>query len=268
MKNYIRTLTIAGSDSGGGAGIQADLKTFAALGCFGMSAITALTAQNTCEVTAIHPTPATFVGQQINAITEDIGVDAIKIGMLHNETIIDIVHKSLQQLKNTPIIIDPVMISTSGHVLLEKTAICKLKKNLFPLASLVTPNLSEAELLINKKLLSRHDIELAAKTITSYNCAAALITGGHLKSNFSSDCLYIKNTDEIIWLEAKKIITENTHGTGCTLAAAITSYLAQGKNIKDAVKHAKDYLTHAIIAGSKLKLGKGHGPVNHFYAHQ
>ncbi|MGD9107924.1 MAG: bifunctional hydroxymethylpyrimidine kinase/phosphomethylpyrimidine kinase [Gammaproteobacteria bacterium] len=262
-KKYIRTLTIAGSDSGGGAGIQADLKTFAALGCYGMSAITCLTAQNTQAVKAIYPATAEFVQQQIEAVISDIGVDAIKIGMLFNIEIIQAVAKTLQNLNNIPIVLDPVMVATSGDLLLEENAINILKDKLFPLATIITPNLHEAEVILQKQITSCQQIECAAKELCKYGSSAILIKGGHLKEDDSSDCLYLANENKILWLKTEKIKTKNTHGTGCTLSAAIAAYLAKEDNLTDAVKNAKNYITTAIKAGAAYQIGHGCGPVCH-----
>lgn len=263
QKKYIRTLTIAGSDSGGGAGIQADLKTFAALGCYGMSAITCLTAQNTQTVSAIYPATADFVQQQIEAVISDIGVNAIKIGMLFNTEIIQAVAKTLQNLNNIPIVLDPVMVATSGDLLLKENAINMLKEKLLPLATIITPNLHEAEVLLQQQITSHQQIESAAKKLSEYGSSAVLIKGGHLKENQSSDCLYLANKNEILWFKTDRINTKNTHGTGCTLSAAITAYLAKKYNLTDAVKNAKNYITTAIKAGAAYQIGHGCGPVCH-----
>ncbi len=203
-KKYFRTLTIAGSDSGGGAGIQADLKTFSALDCFGMSAITCLTAQNTQKVVAIQPIDANFVKQQIDAVITDIGVDAIKIGMLYNAEIIQAVADSLKTLTNVPIILDPVIVATSGDLLLKPNAIDELKTTLFPLATIITPNLQEAEALLQQKITSRQEMELAAKELSQYGNFAVIIKGGHLEKNYCSDCLYLTAKDQFLWFKQKK----------------------------------------------------------------
>jgi len=262
-KKYFRTLTIAGSDSGGGAGIQADLKTFSALGCFGMSAITCLTAQNTQKVVAIQPIDANFVKQQIDAVITDIGVDAIKIGMLYNAEIIQAVADRLKTLTNVPIILDPVIVATSGDLLLKSNAIEELKTKLFPLATIITPNLQEAETLLQQKITSHQEMELAAKKLSQYGSSAVIIKNS-IKKNDCSDCLYLAATDQFLWFKAKKIITKNTHGTGCTFSAAITAYLAKGYDLPKAVKNAKRYITAAIKAGKDYQTGKGNGPVKHF----
>jgi hydroxymethylpyrimidine/phosphomethylpyrimidine kinase len=288
QKKYIRTLTIAGSDSGGGAGIQADLKTFAALNCFGMSAITCLTAQNTQQVSAVFPVPAEFVKQQIEVTISDIGVDAIKIGMLHNAEIISAVARALKKLNNIPIVLDPVMVATSGDVLLKPDAINTLREKLFPLATIITPNLSEAETLLQQKITSREQMEKAAKKLSQLGSTAVIIKGGHFaekslssrdliagssnltldsavkpRNDLISDCLYIVNQDKFLWLEAEKINTKNIHGTGCTFSSAIAAYLAKGFDLSEAVQNAKNYITAAIKAGATFQIGHGHGPVCH-----
>ncbi|KPJ67836.1 MAG: hypothetical protein AMJ43_02455 [Coxiella sp. DG_40] len=265
-KKYTCVLTIAGSDCSGGAGIQADLKTFSALGCYGMSVITALTAQNTSNVDAIHAVPAEFVGRQIDAIFSDIKVAAIKIGMLHDVNVIEIVADKIKTFPyNVPIVLDPVMVAKSGSILLKNTAIEFLREKLIPLVTIITPNLPEAQLLSNREIESRHDMEQVAKVLCQKALHAVLIKGGHLHhSDKCADCLYVKATDRIYWYEAERIKTKNIHGTGCTLSSAITSYLALGHSLRDAVAKAKTYLSGAILAGSKFTLGHGYGPVQHF----
>ncbi len=266
-KKYTSVLTIAGSDCSGGAGIQADLKTFSALGCYGMSVITALTAQNTSSVDAVHAVPAEFVGQQIDAIFSDIKVAAIKIGMLYDVDIIEIVANKIKALSNNiPIVLDPVMVAKSGDTLLKNTAIRFLYEKLVPLVTLITPNLPEAQLLLKKKIESRDDIQQAAKELCQEALQAVLIKGGHLQhSDKCTDCFYIKATDKVYWYEAERIKTKNTHGTGCTFSSAIASFLALGYDLYEAVARAKAYLSKAILAGSKFTLGHGYGPVQHFH---
>lgn len=262
-KTYKRILTIAGSDSGGGAGIQADLKTFTALNCYGMSAITALTAQNTMQVKQVHPIPAEFVAQQIAAVIEDIGVDAIKIGMLCNTTIIQMVANELKKIPHVPIVLDPVIVATSGDLLLEQTAITALKNDLLPMTTIITPNLHEAELLWQNKITSTDVMQTAAKELSKLGCQAVLIKGGHLTQQDCVDCLYTKKDNKIQWIKAARIITNNTHGTGCTLSAAIAAYLAQNFDLLTAVNKAKTYITNAIKLGAEYQIGSGHGPVKH-----
>ncbi|MCP4671391.1 MAG: bifunctional hydroxymethylpyrimidine kinase/phosphomethylpyrimidine kinase [Desulfobacula sp.] len=265
MKSYHRALTIAGSDSGGGAGIQADLKTFSAIGCFGMSAITALTAQNTHSVTGIFPVPPEFIGQQIDAVMEDIGTDAVKIGMLHSPEVIETVANKIEQWNPSNIVLDPVMISKSGDKLLRDDAIKTLKILLIPKASIITPNLPEASVLLGWEIKTMDDMNKAARELACLGCDNVLIKGGHLEQENSSDLLYQKKTDSMMELPALRINTPNSHGTGCTLSSAICANLAKGIEIKFAVKNSKSYINGALSKGADYKIGKGHGPVNHFY---
>jgi hydroxymethylpyrimidine/phosphomethylpyrimidine kinase len=260
-KTYTTVLTIAGSDPSGGAGIQADLKTFSALSCYGMSVITALTAQNTQGVTAVYPIPAKFITEQLDAIFADIKVDAIKIGMLHDVDVIKTVANKIKSL-TMHIVLDPVMVAKNGHTLLKNRAIKALQKNLFPLATIITPNIPEAELLLEQKIKTQKKMQQAAKALCENGLKAVLIKGGHLENTKqSADCLYIKATDNFHWLTDKRIKTKNTHGTGCTLSSAIASFLALGYDLLDAVTQAKKYLSQAILLGSEYSLGKGHGPL-------
>lgn len=265
-KRYFRALTIAGSDSGGGAGIQADLKTFGALGCFGMTAITAITAQNTQEVLKIFPQTPEIVAEQIRAVLEDIGADAIKIGMLVNEAIIEVVAKELLTYPEIPVVLDPVLVSKSNHPLIEKRAIQALKA-LFPLTTLLTPNLSEASTLVEYPVQTPSDMEKAGKDLLSLGPKAVLIKGGHLSQARGWDCLLMQ--DELpLWLEGTFVKTRNTHGTGCTYSAAITAYLARGFTLKESVILSKRYIQKAIAKGALYDLGKGHGPLHHFFESQ
>ncbi|MBU0973146.1 MAG: bifunctional hydroxymethylpyrimidine kinase/phosphomethylpyrimidine kinase [Proteobacteria bacterium] len=265
MKPYFRALTIAGSDSGGGAGIQADLKTFSALGCFGMSAITALTAQNTRVVTGIFPAPPAFIGQQIDAVMDDIGVDAVKIGMLHSPAVIEIVAKKMAQWNCPNIVVDPVMISKSGDKLLQDDAVEALKELLLPLAFLITPNLPEASVLLGRPVESKADMARAARDLAGFGSANVLVKGGHLMGDDSCDLLYQREQDTMTELFAKRVNTPNSHGTGCTLSSAIAANLARGMALETAVKKAKAYIMGALAAGADYQTGKGHGPVHHFY---
>lgn len=262
---YRRVLTIAGSDSGGGAGIQADLKTISAMGCFGMSVITALTAQNTKGVTGIHPIPPDFAEKQMEAVFSDIGVDAVKIGMLYSAELIETVARALKKYKIDKIVLDPVMVAQSGDKLLKDNAIEAIKKHLMPLSSVVTPNLPEASVLLDRKLNDFENIKKAAKDLSEYGSRSVLIKGGHLKHNDSSDFLYLAKEDRLVVLKGERINSINNHGTGCTLSSAIASCMAKGCGIEEAVRKAKTYITEAIRAGSKYKIGHGHGPVHHFH---
>ncbi|ACF14493.1 phosphomethylpyrimidine kinase [Chloroherpeton thalassium ATCC 35110] len=263
-KTYTKILTIAGSDSGGGAGVQADIKTFSALGCYAMSVITALTAQNTVRVSGIFPVPAAFVAKQIDAIFEDIGADAVKIGMLNDAAIIRAVAERLKAHHAKNIVLDPVMVAKSGDKLLQSEAINALKSELFPIVKLLTPNLPEAEVLLGGEILTRKDMEDAAKALKMFGARAVLVKGGHSNETTCADCL-LSDDQRIHWFENPRIETENTHGTGCTLSSAIAAYMGKGQTIKDAVASAKAYISEAIQAGKDYRLGNGHGPVRHFY---
>lgn len=254
-------LTIAGSDSGGGAGIQADLKAFSAQGVFGMSVITAVTAQNTREVRAVQNIDLPMIEQQIEAVFDDIKVDAVKIGMLGSPEVAEIVAKTLQRYEVPALIVDPVMVSKAGHHLLPEEAIETLKKHVLPLATLVTPNVPEAEVLTGMTIETAEEMEAACKAIYALGAKAVLLKGGHLEGD-PNDVLY--DGQQFYTFKGQRIHTKNTHGTGCTLASAITANMAKGKSIEEAVQHAKTYITHAIT--HSLDIGQGHGPVHHFYA--
>ncbi|MFB5086331.1 bifunctional hydroxymethylpyrimidine kinase/phosphomethylpyrimidine kinase [Psychrobacillus sp. PGGUH221] len=253
-------LTIAGSDSGGGAGIQADIKAFSANGVFGMSAITAITAQNTNEVRSVQYVDLKMIQEQIESVFDDIQVDAVKIGMLGNAQITQVVANTLKKYSPKFIVVDPVMVSKGGHYLLEQSAVEALKREIFPLASILTPNIPEAEVLIGATLKTEDDMYLACEQIRSMGVTAVLLKGGHL-SGPSNDLFY--DGKDFHWLKADRIETKNTHGTGCTLSSAITANLAKGSTLLDAVTLAKCYITTAIT--HSFPLGSGHGPTNHFY---
>ena len=255
-----KALTIAGSDSGAGAGIQADLKTFAALGVYGTSAITAITAQNTVGVTQVLALSPKLVAAQIDAVIDDIGAHALKTGMLANRAIIDVVAKKIEQHRLKNIVVDPVMVATSGDLLIKSNAVAALCSRLLPLATVVTPNLPEAEQLSGMKLRTWEEIEAAARQIVALGAKTVVIKGGHRKGP-AVDLFF--DGKEIHALDAPRIRTKNTHGTGCTLSAAIAAYLAKGENIEAAVRAAKKYITAAIRAG--FTVGAGHSPVHHFY---
>jgi hydroxymethylpyrimidine/phosphomethylpyrimidine kinase len=257
-KEYCKVLTIAGSDSGGGAGIQADLKTFSAIGCYGMSAITALTAQNTQGVNDIHAVPPAFAVQQIEAVFSDMGADAVKIGMLYSAELIEAVAAALKKHNAQKIVLDPVMVAQSGDKLLQDDAIEAIKTHLMPLADVVTPNIPEASVLFGRPIKQWSDIESAAETLAQHGSRSILIKGGHGDQNQSTDLLFVS-------LAADRIETNNNHGTGCTLSSAIASYMARGKDIEAAVQKAKTFMNQAIAAGAAYKLGHGHGPVHHFF---
>ncbi|HET8746599.1 MAG TPA: bifunctional hydroxymethylpyrimidine kinase/phosphomethylpyrimidine kinase [Ramlibacter sp.] len=264
---YPRVLSIAGSDSGGGAGIQADLKTFAALGCFGMTAITALTAQNTLGVRSIHAVPLQILADQIDAVVEDIGVDAVKIGMLHSADTVRTVAAALQRHGLRQVVLDPVMIATSGAKLIDDQAIEVLVRELFPLATVVTPNLDEAALLVGRPLRSEADMEAAARELIERGANAVLVKGGHLAGDTVSDLLLVRGAPAR-WMRAPRIASGNTHGTGCTLSSAIASQLALGAHLVQAVEAARAYVRGALEAGADVRTGAGSGPLNHAFAPQ
>jgi len=265
LKTYRRVLTIAGSDSGGGAGIQADLKTISANGCYGMSVITALTAQNTCGVAGIEAVPVAFVAQQIDAVLSDIGTDVVKIGMLFSPELIRTVASKLQEYGVQHIVLDPVMVATSGDKLVKEDAIEALKSHLIPMAEIITPNLPEAGVLLGRTLSAASEVEAATVELAQLGCANVLVKGGHLEAAESDDCLYLGAEARTVHLTGERIPTANTHGTGCTLSSAIASFMAQGENIESAVQKAKAYITEAIRAGAAYRIGEGHGPVHHFH---
>lgn len=257
MKNL---LTIAGSDSSGGAGIQADLKTFAAHGTFGMSVITAVTAQNTCGVTMVQDINPEIIQAQIDAVFDDIRVDAVKIGMVSRTESIKAIAESLRKWKPKVIVLDPVMISKSGYALLQADACKALIEELLPLATLLTPNLPEAEAICGFSIENEADMEKAAVKIISLGCKSVLVKGGHLGGKDADDYLY--DGKDAYWFKGKMIDTKNTHGTGCTLSSALAADLAKGMSEKEAVAAAKAYVTEAIEHG--IELGSGCGPTHHF----
>jgi len=259
---YPLVLSIAGSDSGGGAGIQADLKTFSALGCYGMTAITALTAQNTLGVRAIHGVPAAMVEAQIDAVVQDIGVHAVKVGMLHAPEIVMAVAAAIDRHALQQVVLDPVMVSTSGAVLIATPAIETLVRKLFPRTLLVTPNLDEASLLVRRPLNSEADMEAAAQEMLAMGARAVLLKGGHLSGDLVCDLLLVKGAP-LHWMRAPRIETANTHGTGCTLSSAVAAHLALGMDLLPAVEAARNYVRAALAAGAPVRTGAGSGPLNH-----
>lgn len=255
-----KALTIAGSDSSGGAGIQADIKTMTLNGVFATSAITALTAQNTTGVFDILEASPKFLEEEIDAVFTDIFPDAVKIGMVSSKDLIEVIGEKLLAYKAENIVVDPVMVATSGGKLLKDDAIESLKNKLFPLADILTPNIPEAEIIIGKKISTVEDMEKASKEISEKYKSACLLKGGHL-INDANDYLYSGNKGK--WFYGKRIDTKNTHGTGCTLSSAIAANLAKGFDIETSVKMAKDYLSQALADG--LDLGQGQGPMNHAF---
>lgn len=251
-------LTIAGSDCSGGAGIQADIKTMIMNGVYAMSVITALTAQNTTGVFGIQESPVEFVDHQIDCVFQDIFPDAVKIGMLSSQEIMHHVAAGLQKYEARHIVLDPVMVSTSGHRLMQKEAEETLQKELFPLAEVITPNIPEAEVLTGLKITDADSMELAARAISNEFHISVLLKGGHRVED-ANDLLYTDGKTQ--WLKGERIDNPNTHGTGCTLSSAIASNLAKGYDLTDSVIRAKSYLTDALRAG--LNLGKGSGPLDH-----
>ena len=266
-KKYSKVITIAGSDSGGGAGIQADLKTFAALGCYGMSVITALTAQNTKGITAIHAIPTPFVIAQLEALFEDIGAGAVKIGMLHSGEMVETVAEQLKKHRAKNIVLDPVMAAQSGESLSSDKAIDAMKKHLFPLVTVLTPNLPEAALLLNREISNLEDMQQAAHDLAAYGTGSVLLKGGHLKGDDTTDVLYIGPEDRSVVLPGERIKTRNNHGTGCTLSSALASFLAKDFALEEASRSAKEYLMGTIQAGAEYKIGQGNGPPHHFFKH-
>ena len=264
-KNYSKALTIAGSDSGGGAGIQADLKAFSALGCYGMSVLTALTAQNTVGVTAIEGVSVNFIAAQIDAVLDDLGTDAVKIGMLHSPEVIETVAERLTHHQASNIVLDPVMVATSGDKLIQDDAIEALVSKLFPIALMITPNMPEAEVILNTSIRTESDLEAACRGLAKYGSKWVSLKGGHLDGAESPDVLYDAENDTFHRFHGKRIDTPNTHGTGCTLSSAIASGLAKGEAPITAVQNAKTYIANAIAAGADYKVGEGHGPVHHFH---
>jgi len=258
-------LTIAGSDSSGGAGIQADLKTFAACGVYGASVIAALTAQNTQGVTAIHQVPPEFITAQIDAVFSDLDVRAVKIGMVSQRAAIEAIAAGLERWSGGQVVVDPVMVATSGDRLLAADAIDALRKLLIPRAALITPNLPEAAALLDAPVAQlERDIVDQGERLLALGCAAVLIKGGHGEGAESTD--YLIGKGGVITLAAPRIATRNTHGTGCTLSSAIAAGLAKGESLETSVRQAKVYITAAITAADRLNVGHGHGPVHHFYA--
>jgi hydroxymethylpyrimidine/phosphomethylpyrimidine kinase len=257
-------MTIAGSDSGGGAGIQADLKTFAALGVYGCSAIASLTAQNTQGVQSVLPIPPAFVQAQIQSVLSDINVGAIKTGMLATADIITAVAESLKNFAQIPLVLDPVMVATSGDRLLAADAINTLIENLIPRATLLTPNLLEAAALLNKPVAQNiTEMQQQAEMLLAMGAQAVLMKGGHAQGDKATDLLLTAEGVELF--SAVRIATKNTHGTGCTLASAIAAGLAKQLSLREAVAQAKEYLHNALMHSNKLSIGQGAGPVHHFY---
>lgn len=262
---YSRVLTIAGSDSGGGAGVQADIKTISACGCYAASAITAITVQNTIGVQSVVGLPIEAIEGQIEAVLSDIGADCVKIGMLHSSEVIHCIAKALRKHKIEKVVLDTVMVSTSGHRLIEESAIETLIKELIPLATVITPNIPEAEILLGESINSQEDLIIAAQKLARKFNVSVLLKAGHLTNDLLTDYFYNNEKQRSLALTSKRLDTPNTHGTGCTLSSAIASMLAKGYEIEEAIQKAKEYLTGAIEEGANYQIGHGHGPVCHFW---
>ncbi|MCK9163970.1 MAG: bifunctional hydroxymethylpyrimidine kinase/phosphomethylpyrimidine kinase [Bacteroidales bacterium] len=264
MASYPLALTIAGSDSGGCAGIQADIKTFSSLGVFSASVITAITAQNTLGVIDVMAVPSNFVEKQLKAVLEDFEFGVIKIGMLFTKENVFAIKKLYKN--NIPLVLDPVMISTSGNSLILDQTIESIIKELFPISTIITPNLNETSILLKREIKTLNQmIDGANDFINKYGVNSVLIKGGHLNGGEMVDVFQIKGNREAILLKSNKIETINTHGTGCTLSSAIAAYLAIGNDLETSVRMGKEYITEAILKGKDVKLGNGHGAVNHFF---
>ena len=277
---YNRVLTIAGSDSGGGAGIQADIKAISAMGCYAASAITAITVQNTLGVEAVHAVPLDILEGQIDAVLSDIGADAIKIGMLHSAEVVNLVADKIEKYGIKNVVLDPVMVSTSGHRLIEESAIEVIKSRLIPLARVITPNIPEAEILAGRTIASEADFPEVAKilsetvlntgsqtgdTTQTTKHVSVLLKAGHLTGDDLVDYFYNAEDGTTTELPSKRVYTRNTHGTGCTLSSAFAAALARGEDLTAAATSAKKYIEGAIISGAEYEIGHGHGPVNHFW---
>lgn len=271
MKTYPRVLTIAGSDSGGGAGIQADIKAISATGSYAASAITAVTVQNTLGVSAVHNVPVEIIKGQISAVLNDIGADAVKIGMLSTAELVRAVKESLVEAGVTNIVLDPVMVATSGDRLIDEDAVEILASELAPYARVITPNIPEAEILAGEKINSQEDLPAVARRLSGIISArggrkvSVLMKAGHLDDEELVDYFYNAEEDHIVELRSRRVFSRNTHGTGCTLSSAFASYLAQGFRLDEAAHKAKEYISAAIEHGAAYEIGHGHGPVDHFW---
>lgn len=262
---YPRFLSIAGSDSGGGAGIQADIKTASALGCYAMTAITALTAQNTCGVTAIHPVPVDFLKAQIEAVLDDIGIDVLKIGMLHAPEVVEVVTWAIRHYDIRKVVLDPVMVSANGDPLITPETVDILIRELFPLSSVITPNLDEAAFLLQRPLKDKPALEQAARDLLDLGAPTVLLKGAHMPGDHITD-IFAGADGTWLRMEGPRITSANIHGSGCTLSSAIAAYLAVGQTLEEAVKAGRDYVLKAIAAGAQVRTGKGQGPLNHGFA--
>lgn len=264
-KRYCRVLTIAGSDSGGGAGIQADIKAISAMGCYAASAITAVTVQNTLGVQAVHPVPPDILKGQIEAVLSDIGADAVKIGMLHSSDVVNVVADMMEKYGIRNVVLDPVMVSTSGHRLIEEDAVEVIKERLIQLARVITPNMPEAEILTGCRIASEDQFDEVARRLTFEGKVSVFLKAGHLDGGTLVDYFCNAEDGSMTRLPSKRVQTRNTHGTGCTLSSALAAALARGEDLTDAAKSAKRYIEQAIISGAAYEIGHGHGPVNHCF---
>ncbi|MCH9753356.1 MAG: bifunctional hydroxymethylpyrimidine kinase/phosphomethylpyrimidine kinase [Alphaproteobacteria bacterium] len=265
MKKYKVALTIAGFDGSGGAGIQADTKTFSALGCYAMNILTSLPVQNTTGVKSIHKIPVDIIQKQAEAIFTDITPNVVKLGMLADSEVIKTIQDILKKFcKKTPIVLDPVMVAKSGHLLLDNNSIDDLKELILPLCKVITPNIFEAEVLSGIKIKNKENMLSSAIDILQYGSKYVILKGGHLDGEECPDLLISKNAKPL-WFSSKKIKTRNLHGTGCTFSAAIASYIALGNDMTSSIRKTKKYISKAIESGSEYSIGKGHGPVNHFF---
>ncbi len=265
-RQYRRALTIAGSDPSGGAGLQADLKTFSALGCYGTSVVVAVVDENTVGVTGVHPVPVEFVTGQIRSVLDDVGTDAIKIGMLHSSELIVAVRDTLARYDVRDIVLDPVMVATSGDPLLEADAVATLRDELIPHARVITPNIPEAELLLGHAVSAQNELPDAARELSALcGGVSVFLKAGHLSDAELIDIFYNAETGRVTELKSRRLDTPNTHGTGCTLSSALAASLAKGMDLDSAARAAKEYIARAIEAGAAYSIGHGHGPVHHFH---
>ncbi|MFI3277252.1 MAG: bifunctional hydroxymethylpyrimidine kinase/phosphomethylpyrimidine kinase [Rikenellaceae bacterium] len=262
---YNRILSIAGSDSGGGAGIQADIKTISALGGYAATVVTAVTIQNTLGVSGVHPIPVDIISAQIDAVLSDIGADAVKIGMLHSAEVVEVVLRALDRHKITNIVVDPVMVSTSGHRLIEESAIDILRRELLPRARVITPNIPEAEIILNTSITAQDQLPALAQELSFAGRCSVLLKAGHLSEETLTDIIYDAESSVSTPLSSPRLYTRNTHGTGCTLSSALATLLGRGLNPTEAAIGAKEYITKAINSGAKYTIGAGHGPVDHLF---
>jgi hydroxymethylpyrimidine/phosphomethylpyrimidine kinase len=265
MREYISVMTIAGWDGSGGAGIQADIKTISALGCYATSALTALPVQNTCGVRSIHSIPVEVVAEQMRVVLDDIPPRAIKIGMVHSVALVETIVRVLEDYPRPYIVFDPVMVATSGDKLIENETIDAIVERLFPLADIITPNLDEAEVLTGMKIRTVDDMYRAGEKIMALGCRSLLLKGGHLQLHRLTS-LFFAPDGGVAEHVSPKYDTRNTHGSGCTLSSAIASYLARGEALGDAVRLAQDWVSSAIFHAVDVRTGRGNGPLNHFWA--